>query len=68
MAMVFGVRVSGSLHDRYLFIDRAACYLSGASFKDGAKNAPALLTQITDAFQSMFDTYEKLWASGKVER
>ena len=44
------VRVSDGLHDRYLFIDGAACYLSGASFKDGAKNAPAVLTQITDAF------------------
>ncbi len=62
------MRVSDSLHDRYLFIDKVACYLSGASFKDGAKYAPAILTQITDAFQSMFDTYEKLWASAKVER
>ena len=44
------VRISDRLHDRYLFVDQAACYLSGASFKDGAKNAPAVLTQITDAF------------------
>ena len=27
------VRVSKSLHDRYLFVDRSACYQSGASFK-----------------------------------
>ena len=32
-----GVRVSDKLHDRYLFVDNAACYLSGGSFKDGAK-------------------------------
>jgi hypothetical protein len=63
-----GVRVSGSLHDRYVFVDKATCYLSGASFKDGAKKAPAVLTQVTDAFQPMFDTYEKIWTSAKVER
>jgi hypothetical protein len=62
------VRSSTALHDRYLFVDRKACYLSGASFQDGAKRAPATLTQILDAFQAMFDTYERLWNSGKVER
>ena len=60
------VRVSDGLHDRYLFIDGAACYLSGASFKDGAKNAPAVLTQITDAFQAMWDTYEQQWDRGAI--
>lgn len=62
------LRVSDKLHDRFLFVDRASCYLSGASFKDGAKNAAAVLTQITDAVQAMLDTYESLWATGKVER
>ena len=55
------VRVSDELHDRYLFIDRAACYLSGASFKDGAKNAPTVLAQIRDAFEDMWNTYERKW-------
>ena len=55
------VRISERLHDRYLFVDQAACYLSGASFKDGAKNAPAVLTQITDAFAAMWDTYQGIW-------
>ena len=45
------VRVSDGLHDRYLFIDRTACHLSGASFKDGAKNSPVILAQITDPFR-----------------
>ena len=58
------VRVSDGLHDRYLFIDRAACYLSGASFKDGAKNATTVLAPITDAFQVMRDTYEQQWDRG----
>ena len=59
------VRVSDRVHDRFLFIDRAACYLSGASFKDGAKKAPTVLTQITDAFQAMSDTYEQQWIEAR---
>ncbi len=62
------VRSSERLHDRYVFLDRAICYLSGASFKDGAKNAPAVLTQLTDPFVAVWDTYEGLWNTGKVER
>ncbi len=62
------VRSSEKFHDRYLFVDRTACYLSGTSFKEGAKNAPTVLTQITDAFQAMWDTYERLWNAAKVER
>ena len=62
------VRVSDGLHDRYLFIDEAACYLSGASFKDGAKNAPTVLTQITDAFQAMWDTYQRRWNESQTAR
>lgn len=57
------VRSSPGLHDRYLFVDGAACYQSGASFKDGAKKAATTLTQITDAFAPVLNTYEQLWAS-----
>ena len=60
------VRVSDGLHDRYLFIDRTTCHLSGASFKDGAKNSPAILAQITDPFQAMWDTYEQQWERGAI--
>jgi hypothetical protein len=62
------VRSSNDIHDRFLIVDRAACYLSGASFKDGGKNAPAVLTQIGDGFQAMWNTYDALWARGKIER
>lgn len=62
------VRVAGGLHDRYLFIDEAVCYLSGASFKDGARNAPAVLTQITDAFDAMWDTYQRRWNDSTLGR
>ena len=62
------VRSSSAIHERYLFVDRRQCFLSGASFKDGAKNAPALLTQIVDAFPAMWKTYDDAWQSAKVER
>jgi len=62
------VRSAPNFHDRYVFVDRNACYQSGASFKDGAKSAPTTLTQITDAFAAMSQTYEGLWSNAKVER
>ena len=55
------VRSCASFHDRFLFIDRAECYLSGASFKDGARSAPATLTQIVDAFGPLHSIYEDMW-------
>jgi hypothetical protein len=59
------VRSSPGLHDRYVIVivNDAACYQSGASFKDGAKKAGTTLTQITDAFAAVRDTYEALWAN-----
>lgn len=61
------VRSTDKHHDRYVFVDGKECFQSGASFKDGGK-APTTLTQITDAFPAMLQTYEALWAAGKVER
>ncbi len=62
------VRSAPGFHDRYVIVDRTACYQSGASFKDGAKAAPTTLTQITDAFPVVRQTYEDLWNTSKVER
>ena len=59
---------SGHLHDRYLFLDRTRCYQSGASFKDGAKRSLTTLTQITDAFEAMFQAYERMWGDAKIEQ
>ena len=60
--------VLSGLHDRYVFVDGTICYQSGASFKDGAKQAPTTLTQITDAFEAVFQHYEGMWAAAKIER
>ena len=62
------VRSAPNFHDRYVFIDRASCYQSGASFKDGAKTAPTTLTQIIDAFAVVLRTYEDIWTQARVER
>lgn len=62
------IRSAQGFHDRYVFVDRASCYQSGASFKDGAKKAPTTLTQITDAFSAVRQTYESIWDNAKVER
>ena len=61
------IRSAATFHDRYMIVDHRACYQSGASFKDGAKSAPTTLTQITDAFEAVTQTYEAIWKIAKVE-
>jgi hypothetical protein len=57
------VREAQSLHDRFLFVDQQLCFISGASFKDGAKSSPATITEIRDAFQVHLALYESMWSS-----
>jgi hypothetical protein len=59
---------TAEFHDRYLLIDGKECHHSGASFKDGGMNAPALLVQVTDAFSDVQQKYEAIWQGAKVER
>jgi hypothetical protein len=40
---------------------RAACYQSGASFKDGGKKDSTTFTQNLDAFPMLIAMYEKHW-------
>ncbi len=61
------IRSSAVHHDRFVFIDGAACYQSGASFKDGAQRTVTTITQITDAFVELKGKYEALWAAAKPE-
>ena len=61
------VRSAPNFHDRYVFVDENGCYQSGASFKDGAKKSPTTITQITDAFDAVYRTYQDIWARAKVE-
>jgi hypothetical protein len=59
---------SGRPHDRYVFVDRAQCYLSSASFKDGGRISPAILQQVTDTFAELSAIYEAEWAKATQER
>jgi hypothetical protein len=61
------LRSASGFHDRYIIVDGKSCYQSGASFKDGGRTAPTTVTQITDAFPAVRQTYEDLWRSGKPE-
>jgi hypothetical protein len=61
------VRSAKNYHDRYFIVDGKSCYQSGASFKDGARSSPTTITQITDAFAAVRQTYENLWQNGKDE-
>ena len=62
------VRSAHAFHDRYIILDGSACYQSGSPFKDGAKKSPTTITQITDAFAAVSETYEEIWANATVHR
>lgn len=61
------IRSSKGIHDRFIFVDQQNCYMSGASFKDGAKRSPTVIAQITDAFDALFGCYQKIWNSSRKE-
>lgn len=61
------VKHRDNLHDRFIIIDGANCYQSGASFKDGGKNAPTTIVEIADAFNGVKGIYEDLWNNGAIK-
>ena len=61
------VRSVPTLHDRYIFVDSSTGFQSGASLKDGPKNAPTLFAEITDALPAVLQTYENMWASATLQ-
>ena len=62
------VRSSTSIHDRFVFLDGKRGFNSGASFKDGARLSPTIVTEITDTLPAVLATYEQLWSTGIVQR
>lgn len=58
------VRSAAGFHDRFIFVDRAACYQSSGSFSDGAKMASGTITRVTDAFDLLARLYEEKWMNG----
>jgi hypothetical protein len=61
------VRSAEKFHNRYIIVDGLACFQSGASFMDGGRLSPTTITQITDAFDAVRDTYEELWKTSEKE-
>lgn len=55
-----------SLHDRHLVIDGRDVYQSGASFKDGARNAPTSINQIVDVAADIIRAHETNWIAARV--
>lgn len=54
-----------SLHDRHLVVDRRDVYQSGASFKDGGRNAPTSINQIVDVAADLIRAHEANWAKAR---
>lgn len=55
-----------SLHDRHLIVDQRDVYQSGASFKDGGRNAPTSINQIVDVATDLIRAHDANWANAKV--
>lgn len=65
-AATIEVRASQEIYQQFIFIDKTTCHTSGDSFKQGAEKNSTTLLEITGAFASSLNTYENLWANGKV--
>ncbi|UNK57166.1 hypothetical protein MNQ95_13670 [Pseudoxanthomonas daejeonensis] len=55
-----------SMHDRHLVVDARDVYQSGASFKDGARNAPTSINQIVDVAADLIRAHEANWSGARV--
>jgi hypothetical protein len=60
------VRSDPNMHDRFVIVDGRDVYLSGASFKDGARNAGTVLSNFRDGGPALRDTYEAMWKAARV--
>ena len=54
------LRKSTEVHDRFVFVDKQKCFLSGASFKDGPRNGHSVLTEIASC-APLLAMYESAW-------
>ena len=66
--LAIAVRSNAALHDRFIFLDTNRGFSSGSSFKDGARQAPTIFTEVTDALPAIHKTYEQMWSSSVVHR
>jgi hypothetical protein len=55
------IRTNDDIHDRWMIIDQSECYQSGASIKDGGKNAATTITQVVDIASVTIGHYNAVW-------
>lgn len=58
------VRSGSGFHDRFVFVDGSECLQSSASFHQGGKTTPAVLTPMHDAAKALLGVYNGIWAAG----
>lgn len=58
------VRSGSAFHDRFVFVDKTACYQSSGSFKDGGKKSPVVIMPLADAAAPLLAIYEGIWSAG----
>ena len=61
----FELRSSKSLHDRVVFVDHDACWISGGSIKDGGKKPTYLIPLAPSIAEKKQRIYEELWSRSK---
>ena len=61
----FELRSSKRLHDRVIFVDRDACWISGGSVKDGGQKPTYLIPLAPSVAEKKLRIYEELWTSSK---
>jgi len=61
------VRRSGQLHDRILFVDGDACWITGGSFRDAGKKASYLLPLPQHLVPAKLAVYAQFWADAARE-
>lgn len=54
-----------SIHDRHLVVDQREVWQSGASFKDGPRNAGTTINQIVDTATVLIAALEQVWGNSR---
>ena len=59
------LRKSNELHDRLVIVDRADCWISGGSIKDGGKKPTYLIPFAPGLAEKKLNIYEEIWTRSK---
>ena len=59
------IRKSSELHDRLVIVDRADCWISGGSIKDGGQKPTYLIPLASSVAEKKLHIYEQIWSRSK---